>query len=130
MERLRHLRDKLRRWSSRRPAEPVLSKDHSLDWTAEDIINPRPRIFMPPELVRLAAVLGDFSRERRDVLAESVSPNGWPAWWARYYDRPGWDWESFKAECLEALDNLHDSQIPVETTLTLIERDREGGFTA
>lgn len=122
--------DRLRERFRRKPAEPVLSSDHTYDWTAEDIINPRPRIFMPPELVRLAAMLGDFSRERRDVLAESESPNGWPAWWAMYYDRPG-GWESFKAECLKALDDFHESGYPIESTLTIIERfDREDGFTA
>jgi hypothetical protein len=112
------------------PPEPKLCADHTFDWTAEDIIHPWPRTFMADELIRLAAMLGDFSRERREVLAESESPNGWPAWWATYYDRPGWDWQSFRTECLEALDNLHDRQIPVESTLIIIEREREGGFTA
>jgi hypothetical protein len=120
------LRVRLRRRLTR---SPKLSGDHTFDWTADDIINWKPPLVVPPELVRLAAMLQDFSPERRRVLAESETPNGWPAWWSRFYDRPG-GWEGFKAECEEALTNYQQHGLPVDASLTLCELDRADGFTA
>src|SRR5208283_3859370 len=110
------------------PEEPVLSKDHSLDWSAEDIINWERPIEIKPELVRLAAELRGMSPARRVTLAASPSPNGWPARWHQWIDRTG-GWVAFKSMAEEALSNFEDG-IPVESTLAVIEHDREThGFT-
>jgi hypothetical protein len=104
---------------------PKLSGDHSLDWTAEDIINPWPqRIELSPGLVRLAASLRGMSPERRQVLAESESGNGFHGWWAPHIERAG-SWQAFRAMSLEALSNYHEHSIPVENTLAVYEQDRD-----
>jgi hypothetical protein len=112
----------LRIFRCRRSREPVLSSDHTLDWTAEDIINPwPPRIFIAPELVHLAAMLTGMTPERRQVLADSESGNGWPAWWkTRFYGDDDDCWEDFKLACAEVFDNL-DHGIAAENTLLAID---------
>jgi hypothetical protein len=100
---------------------PQLSSDHSLDFTAEDIINPWwGRTPLAPELVHLAAMLTGMTPERRQVLADSESGNGWPGWWrVRFYGEDA-HWPDFKLTCQEVFDNL-DSGIPAENTLLAID---------
>lgn len=105
----------------RRRREPVLSSDHSLDFTADDFSSPARVCFIAPELVHLAAMLTALSPERRQVLAESETPNGWPAWWrTRFYGDDDDHWEAFKLMCAEVFDNL-DAGIPAENSLVAIE---------
>jgi hypothetical protein len=117
------LRVRLRR---RLALQPELSGDHTLDWTPQDIIDWTPRVFMPPQLVQLGAMLERMSPERWQVLAESVSPNGWPCWMAKWEQRAG-SWPAFLAMCKEARINFHESGIPAANTLYVIEQDREAG---
>ena len=110
----------LRRRLARRFARrPKLSSDHTLDWTADDFARP-PAVFIAPELVHLAAMLTGMTPERRQVLADSESGNGWPDWWrVRFYGEDAY-WPDFQQACQEVFDNL-DSGIPAENTLLAID---------
>jgi hypothetical protein len=98
--------------------------DHSLDWGPEDIIHPRPSVELPPDVVQLAAWLTGMSPERRIVLSDSESANGWPAWLGRWVGRYG-DWQSFQAMAEQALSDFHDHDIPIEASLLAAEQDRK-----
>jgi hypothetical protein len=89
--------------------------DHTLDFTAEDIINPWPRVVVPPEITQLGAWLSGFSPERRRVFEEAVSANGFPAWVHKRVEDFG-GWEPFQRVCVEALHYL-DLGVPAEASL-------------
>jgi hypothetical protein len=108
-------------WWERRPK---LSGDHAFDLMPDDFAR-RPTVYISPECVHLAAMLTGFSPERRRVLAESESGNGWPAWWERRFYSDSEEWETFKAMCLEALENFHTSGIPIENTLYVCAQEIE-----
>lgn len=104
----------MRLFRRRRDCEPVLSSDHSMDLTA-DMAEWPTVIVLSPQIVQLAAMLRGLTPESRQVLEEAVSENGWPAWWGGWVAAYGWD--AFKSMCLEALENYHRDEIPVENTL-------------
>jgi hypothetical protein len=97
---------RLRQLRRRKLPEPVLTGDHSRDFTVEDFTRP-PQIVVDPRIVHLAAHLDGFTPERWAVLAEAETPNGFPIAFARWYSRPGMDFEAFKALCLDARLNRH-----------------------
>ena len=97
---------------------PVLSSDHTFDFTADDFAQP-PTVYIPDRFIRLSAYLTDFTRERRQVLAESETSGGWPAWLAQHYEQEEY-WWAFKELCAEVFTNL-DAGISAERSLVEIE---------
>ena len=97
---------------------PALSSDHTFDFTADDFAQP-PTVYMPDRFIRLGAYLTDFMPERRQVLAESETSGGWPAWLAQHYEQEEY-WPYFKEMCAEIFTNL-DAGIPAESSLVEIE---------
>jgi hypothetical protein len=105
----------------RRKPPPMPTREEMAEgWT--------PPVIVEPWIVHLAAELEGMSPERRATLQASESPNGWPARWARFYERPG-GWPAFKAMCEEALINFHEYGRPITHSLIVCEEDREAhGF--
>jgi hypothetical protein len=114
------LRVRVRRRLSR---PPKLSGDHSRDLMPDDFTRP-PLVCIPPQLVQLGAMLEGMSPERRLVLAESVSPNGWPWWMAKWEEWIGW--RAFLEMCEQAFSAI-DEGIPAANALYVIV-DEAGGF--
>lgn len=94
--------------------EPSSDHSHDRDFTVQDVLRPPP-VEIPPEVAQLGAMLTDMPPERRQVLSEAESENGWPAWWGRWVERMGWD--AFKHMCLRALADFHERGIAVEIAL-------------
>jgi hypothetical protein len=112
-----------RDWLDRR-RRPRPMGDHTLDWTAEDIINPWPSGELPPDVVQLAAMLTGLTPERRLIFSEAVSGNGWPAWLGRWVERYG-DWQTFQAMAEGALSDFHEHDISIEASVLSAEQDRK-----
>jgi hypothetical protein len=120
MLRLRRLR--------RKPAEPVLSHDHSRDrdgWMDE------PRLLDPisPYMVRTAAEIALMSDERRAILTtESECRNGWPCRWDPLIDAVG-GWEAFQKLVAGLIENVRPG-LGVDTQLRHLEYELDlAGFT-
>ena len=82
----------------------VGSRDHSRDLTP-DLFDWPATTYVPDQFVQLGGWLESLSPQRRQVLAESVSSNGSPAWLAKWEDHPG-GWCGFLEMCELALDPI------------------------
>lgn len=78
-----------------------------------------PPLVITPELRQLSAELAGMPESRREILLGSLSPNGWPARWARWYDRPG-AWPAFKSLCREVWMN---ESVGIEPIYTILARE-------
>jgi hypothetical protein len=102
-------------WLHRKRSEPELSRDHSRDLTPDDFTRPQPTV-ISPATVLLSRLLEDLGPERRRVLAESETSNGWPARWRLFYEDED-DWPQFRDGCVAALDDFHTHGRPLELAL-------------
>jgi hypothetical protein len=101
---LRALGEKLRR----KPREPALS------WMDE----PR-ELPISPFMVRTAAEIALMSDDRRAILAESETSNGWPCRWDPLIDAVG-GWEAFQRLVARLIENVRPG-VGVDTQLRDLE---------
>ena len=98
--------------------------NHQFDLEPDDFARP-PTTYIPDQFVQLGAWLESLSPERRQVLAESVSSNGSPAWLAKWEDHAG-DWHGFLEMCELAFSAIDDG-IPAAPLLYAINGDLDAG---
>lgn len=67
-----------------------------------------------PRVTQLAAFFEALSPERRSILLESQTSNGWPVWLHRY------DWSKLKQAAAEVFDAI-DRGVPATLTLKAID---------
>ena len=99
----------------------VPESDHSGDLTP-DLFDWPATTYVPPEYEQLGSWLESLSPERRQVLAESVSSNGFPQW-IQKWEESG-DWHGFLEMCELAFSAI-DEGIPAAPLLYAINGDLE-----
>ena len=96
--------------------------DHRFDVMPDDFAHP-PAVPVPPEYEQLAAWLEGMTPERREVLRESETANGYPLWVKKWEECPA-GWVVFKALCEEAFEEI-DAGRPAVLRILEINRDPE-----
>ena len=99
----------------------VGSGDHSRDLTP-DLFDWPATTYVPDQFVQLGRWLESLSPQRRQVLAESVSSNGFPGW-IQKWEESG-DWHGFLEMCELAFSAIDDG-VPAAPLLYAINGDLE-----